>query len=177
MRATPCPESVGEAQEIHLVDGVEYLDDGPLENLVLQRGDAERPLPPVRLRDIRPARWLSPVAPAVQSRVQVPEVGLQLLPVGLPGHPVHPRRRRRTNRPVGGPQPVEIDMVQQRGEPCLLVLSCYLAHTSQRTGRALPGSVSGTRFAGRVPLGHAPFLPHLRSQSVVRRVRRYYGHV
>jgi len=65
MRATPWPESVGEAQEVHLVDGVEYLDDGPLNDLVLQRGDAERPRPPVRLRDVRPARWLSLVAPAV----------------------------------------------------------------------------------------------------------------
>jgi len=65
MRAASRPETVGKAQEVHLVDGVEHLDDGPLENLVLQRGDAERPLPPVRLRDVRPARWLSLVAPAV----------------------------------------------------------------------------------------------------------------
>ena len=44
-------------------------------------------------------------------------------------------------------------MVQQRREPCVLVLSCYLTHTVQLTWRALPGSESGTRFAGRVPLG------------------------
>ena len=55
MRIAPRPKPVGEAQKVHLVDGVEHLDDGPLDNLVLQRGDAERPLPPVRLRDVRPA--------------------------------------------------------------------------------------------------------------------------
>jgi len=54
MRAAPRPETVGEAQEVHLVDGVEHLDDGALEDLVLQRGNAKRPLPPVRLRDVRP---------------------------------------------------------------------------------------------------------------------------
>ena len=63
MRAAPRPEPVGEAQEVRLVDGVEHLDDRPLDDLVLQRGDAERPLPPVRLRDVRPPRRPRPVAP------------------------------------------------------------------------------------------------------------------
>jgi hypothetical protein len=46
MRAALGPEPIGEAEEVLLVDGVEHLDDCPLEDLVLQRGDAERPLPP-----------------------------------------------------------------------------------------------------------------------------------
>jgi len=54
MRAAPRPEPVRESQEVRLVDGVEHPGDGPLENLVLQRRDAERPQPPVRLRDVRP---------------------------------------------------------------------------------------------------------------------------
>ena len=45
MRAAPRPEPVGEAQEVRLVDGVEHLDDGPLDDLVLQRGDGEFILP------------------------------------------------------------------------------------------------------------------------------------
>jgi hypothetical protein len=53
--AAPWPEAVGETAKVHLVDGVEHLDDGPLDDLVLQRCDAERPLPPVRLRDVHPA--------------------------------------------------------------------------------------------------------------------------
>jgi hypothetical protein len=36
--------------------------------------------------------------------------------------------------------------VQERGEPCVLVLLCDSAHAIQRTWRALPGSVSETRF-------------------------------
>jgi hypothetical protein len=68
-------------------------------------------------------------------------------------------------------------MVQQRGEPRILVPSCYLTHTAQRTGRIGSGTVSGMRFAVRVPLGSPPFLPHLRDRfhGLVRRVRRYYG--
>src|SRR6266704_609555 len=66
MRVAPRPEPVGEAPELRLIHGVEHLDDGPLDNLVLQRGDAERPQPPVRLRDVCPSRRPSPVAPCVQ---------------------------------------------------------------------------------------------------------------
>jgi len=39
---TPRPEPVRKAPEVRLIDGVKHLDDGPLKNLVLQRGDAER---------------------------------------------------------------------------------------------------------------------------------------
>jgi hypothetical protein len=41
--AAPRPKPVGETQEVHLVDGVQNLDDGALDDLVLQRGDTERP--------------------------------------------------------------------------------------------------------------------------------------
>ena len=50
MWTTSRPKPVGEAPEVHLVDSAQHLDDGPLNDLVLQRGNAERPRPPVRLR-------------------------------------------------------------------------------------------------------------------------------
>ena len=50
-------------------------------------------------------------------------------------------------------------MVQQRRELCFLVLSCYFAHTVQRTWHALPGSVSGTCFAGPCSPWPGPFPP------------------
>ena len=82
-----------------------------------------------------------------------------------PRHRVHPRRGVRVDRPIRVPEPVNVHMVQQRGEPCLLVSYCHLPHTVQRTGRVLPGPVSGTRFAGRVPLGRSPFLHCHRSRN------------
>ena len=131
MRSAPRSEPVGEAQEVLLVDGVEHLDHRPLEDLVLQGGDAKRPQPPVGLRDIRPASRSRPVAPAVDPLVQIPEVGLQVLPVGAPRLPIHPGGRPRVERPVGDPEPGNVDVMQQRREPCCLVLSCYFAHTVQ----------------------------------------------
>ena len=43
MLGAPRSEPVGEADEVRLVDAVEHLNDGALEDLVLQRGDTERP--------------------------------------------------------------------------------------------------------------------------------------
>jgi hypothetical protein len=179
VRAAPRSKPVGEADEVRLVDAVEHLDDGPLEDLVLQRGDTERPQPPIPLRDIRPSGRPRPIAPAMDPRVQIVEVCLQIPPVVLPRHAVHPRRGLRTQRPIGRPQAIDIDMVQKRGEPCFLILQRDSAHAVQRTWRASPGSESGARVAGRVPLGHLPFLHNLRRRrtGIVRLLRRYYGGV
>src|SRR5664280_1915470 len=135
VRAAPGPETIREAEEVHLVDGVQHLDDGPLEDLVLQAGDAERPKPPVRLRYVHPSRWSRPVGAAVDPTVQILEVGLQVLPVGTPRHAVCARSGPWVQRPIGCPQTIQRDVVQQRCEPRFPVLLCNSAHTSQRTGR------------------------------------------
>jgi hypothetical protein len=43
VRTAPRPKPVGETPEVGLIDRVQHLDDGTLNDLVLQRGDAERP--------------------------------------------------------------------------------------------------------------------------------------
>ncbi len=53
--AAPRPEPIREPEEVCLVDRVQHLDNGPLDNLVLQRRDAERPHPPVRLGYVVPS--------------------------------------------------------------------------------------------------------------------------
>ncbi len=138
---------------------VQHLDHRPLEDLVLQRGDPERSLPPVRLRDVHPPRRPRPVAPAMNPSMQIPKVLLEIQPVVLPRHAVHPRRGLRLKRPVRRPQAIDIDVVQERGEPRFLVRCCHSAHTIQPTERAVPGTGSGARFAGRVPLGRSAFPP------------------
>src|SRR5216683_2133199 len=179
MRAAPWPEPIGEAQEVRLIDGIQHLDDGTLDDLVFQRGDAERPQPPVRLRDVRPPGRPCPVTACMQPPVQVLKVAIQVLAVGCPRHPVHARRGLGTDRPVGPPQPAQADVVQQRGEPRFLIPSCHLTHTVQPAWRTLPGTASGMRCAGRVLLGRSPFLHRLRNRSrgLVQRLRRYYGTV
>jgi hypothetical protein len=68
------------------------------------RGDAERPLPPVRLRDVRPPTRARPVAPLLPPLVQVPEVSNQVLPVGPPRSP-RPRPARPSGSSPGRPSP------------------------------------------------------------------------
>src|SRR5262245_13873252 len=40
MWSAPWPKPVGEAEEVHLVDAVQHLDEGALDDLVLQARDA-----------------------------------------------------------------------------------------------------------------------------------------
>src|ERR1035437_6537435 len=69
VRAAPWPEPVGETPEVLLIDGIQHIHHGPLDDLVLQRGDAERPQPPVRLGDVRPACSATPGSvPAAPAR-------------------------------------------------------------------------------------------------------------
>ena len=48
----PRSEAIRETEKIHFVDRVEHLDDCSLDHLVLQRGDPQRPLSTVGLRDV-----------------------------------------------------------------------------------------------------------------------------
>ncbi|CAA9891054.1 hypothetical protein METHB2_330007 [Candidatus Methylobacter favarea] len=52
MLASPWPESIREPQEISLIYGIQHFHHAALDDLVFQRGDAERPLAAVRLGDV-----------------------------------------------------------------------------------------------------------------------------
>jgi hypothetical protein len=132
------------------------------------------PQPPVLLRDVRPPRRPRLVAPAVNPVMQVPEAARQVLPVVLPRHPVHPRRGLRAQVPVGHHQPFQADVVQQRGEPRVLIPSCHFTHAVQAAWHAWPRPVSGACRPVHVPLGQSSFL-RSRTSDLVRRHRRYYG--
>lgn len=49
MGLTSRPEAVREAEEVHLVDGVEHFGNGPLDDLVFQSRYTQRPLSAVTL--------------------------------------------------------------------------------------------------------------------------------
>ncbi len=113
--------------------GVQHLDHGALDDLVLQRGDPERPQPPIGLGDVHPARRLGPVGTPLNPGMQIPEVPLQILPVGLPRLTVDPGGRLRAQRPVRAQETIDIDVMRKRGEPRVPVLRGNLPHTLQRT--------------------------------------------
>ena len=106
--------------------------------------------------------------------MEIPKVDLEILPVFRPRDPVRPRRSLGLKRPIGRPQAIDIHVMQERGEPRFLVRCCHSAHTTKLAWRALPGTESGARFTGRVPLGWSPSLRRLRRPAlgVVRRLHR-----
>src|SRR6266853_5204054 len=71
MRAATRPEPIRKSLEVHLVNLVENGHRGLLNKLVLQRRDAQRTLPPVRLRNIDSPRGLCPIRSTVHPAVQI----------------------------------------------------------------------------------------------------------
>ena len=61
------PKPVREPEKVRVVDRVQDRDDGALDDFVFQRGNAERPRPPVRLRDVRSPHRLRSVRSSLQS--------------------------------------------------------------------------------------------------------------
>ncbi len=88
------------------------------------------------------ARRLRPVGPSVDSGVQIRRANLEVMAVILPPHAIDARSRLALEREVGFPELIAIDVVQERGEPFLLLQPCGLPYASQAVGRAF-GSVSG----------------------------------
>ena len=180
VRLAPRPEPVREAQEVSLPDRVHHVRRRALDELVFQRGDAQRPLPPVGLRDVRPLDRLRPIRPALQPSGQVREVRLEGLPVVPPRLSVNPGGSVPLQRVVRRFQVIDVvHVVQERREPHRLVPLSDFTYPLQRTARAVPVLRPGRVLLARVPFGQAPSLHPLRPRlpGFVRRLRRYYGPV
>src|SRR5437588_10727541 len=180
MLASLRSEPVRKAEKIRLVDGVQHLDRGTLDDLVFQRRYSERSLPPVGLRYIHPTHRLGSVRPAFQPFGEILEVLLQFLAVVPPRLPVHARCGFLLQTEVGHTKRFQVvDVVQKRREPQLLILLCCLTYPLQRTGRVFPARCPGRVLLWRVPFGQPPSLHPLRRRwsGVVRGLLRYYGAV
>src|SRR5208337_3729558 len=136
---------------------VQHLDQRALDNLVFQRGDAERALPPVGPRDEPTPRRLRPIGSSVDSAVQIHEANLEVMAVILPRHAIDARSRLALERQVGFPELIAIDVVQERGEPFLLLQPCALPYAFQAVGRAVPARCPGRA----VPVARSPWPPPL----------------
>src|SRR5437867_964698 len=180
MRTAPRPEPVREPEEVDLIDRVQDRDDRALDQLVLQRGNAERPQPPVGLRDERSPDRLRPVRPSLEPSREILEIRFQALAVVPPRLAVDARCRVSLQRVVRGAQPLDVvHVVQERREPLLPVPLGCLTHPLERARRAYPARCPERVTLGRVPLGPLPSLRRLRGRllGLVRRLPRYYGAV
>src|SRR5216684_608592 len=151
-----------------------------LDDLVFQRRDSERSLPPVGLRDKHPSHRLRSIRSSLQPFGKVLEIPLQLLAIVPPRFTVHTRSGFLLQSEVGHAQRFQVvDVVQERREPQLLILSCCLTYPLQRTRRVVPARCPGRVLLGQVPFGQTSSLHPLRHRlpGVVRRLLRYYRSV
>src|SRR5580700_2764373 len=108
---------------------------------------------------------------------------LQLLIQGrfvlVPRHTIDSGRRISLQGAVAVPQQIDSNVVEQRGEPRPLVLTCCLTHTKQVAQLADPALSPGRGRLSDVLLGRLPSLHALRWRlpAVVRTLRRYYATV
>ena len=86
------PEPVTEPQEFRLVDRRQDRRHRRLDNLVLQRGNAQRSTPPIRLRKIPSTGGQRSIPSPMHTCVKALEVCLQALLVLCPRQPIDPRR-------------------------------------------------------------------------------------
>jgi hypothetical protein len=77
MRTASRAKPIRKAPKVHLVYLVEDGDHRLLDNLVLQRRDAQRPLPAVSLRYVHSSRGLCPICSTVNSVMEFGEPILQ----------------------------------------------------------------------------------------------------
>src|SRR5258707_7722956 len=176
MLAAPWPEPVRKPEKVCFVDSVQHLDRRALDDFVFQRRDSERSLPPVGLRDKHPTHRLRSIRSSLQPFGKILEIHLQLLAVVPPRLPVHTGSGFLLQSEVGHSQCFQVvDVVQERREPQLLILSCCLLYPLQRTGRVGPTRCPGRVLLWQVPFGQTLSLRPLRRRlsGIVRRLPRY----
>jgi hypothetical protein len=108
-----------------------------LDDLVLQRGDAERPLSAMRLGYVLPARRQR-LRSYVNPTMEVCEVCLQVLRVLGPRHVVHARRGGLLQTQEGRPQGLNADVMKERRQ---LVLSFLVKASHMRACACGPAFV------------------------------------
>src|SRR5207253_4754843 len=157
--ASPRSEPIREAEKIRFVDRVQHRYRRALDDFVFQRPDSERSLPPVGLRDIHPTHRLRSVRSSLQPFGKILEIFLQLLPVVPPCLPVHAWRGFFLQAEVSHAQRFQVvDVVQERCEPQLLILSCCLTYPLQRTRRVKQQDRKSTRLnSSHVAISYAVF--------------------
>lgn len=112
VRTASRPEPVGEPPKVFLINLVEDRHHELLDNLVLQRRDAQGTLPPIGLRNVDSPCGLRPIGPAVDSAMQVCKPVVQAGLILLPGHAIHPGSRMPLQRIEAAPEQVDREMVE-----------------------------------------------------------------
>src|SRR5713101_2395802 len=177
MLAAPWSEPVRKIEKVSFVDGIQHLDRRALDDFVFQRRDPERSLPPVGLGDVHSTHRLRSVRSSLQPFGKILEIPLQFLAVVPPRLPIHAWRGFLLQSEVGHAQCFRVvDVVQERREPQLLILSCCLTYPLQRTRRVVPARCPGRVLLWQVSFGQTASLRPFRNRlpGFVQGLLRFY---
>jgi hypothetical protein len=177
--AAPRSKPIAEAQELRLVDRRQNHDHRRLDNFVLDRGDAERPLPAIRLRNLGPTRRQRSIRSGVDTPMEIGKIRFPIFFVHVPRHRIDARRRPPFQGEERGSKRVNGDMVQERRQLLLPVPGDRFPYTGLRLCHGCPALRPDRALQLRIPHGPAPSLHRLRrgSPRFVRRLHWYYGRV
>ncbi len=133
VRALARAKAVGEALEVGFVYRAQHCRRRALDDLVLQRGDADGTPLAAGLGDVDPFDRRGVVTSLGQTIREVLEITLQLLPVIAPRLTVDAGRGLLRQLEVSLTQAVDgVDVVEEVGEPQLLILESCLSYPIQR---------------------------------------------
>src|SRR5271167_3996669 len=174
MRRTSRPETVRAVKKVLLVYRLQGHDDRTLEDFVLQGRYPQRTSFIARpFGNSHPTHWWCPIGArlgALQKRLQVP---FQVPQVVFSGLAIDTHGTVQTRPPDGFAQPIEVEMVVERGEPHRRRLLCQLRYSLLFRAHGIQfrctGHVSLQRFHNPAP----PSLHRLHAGRV-RRLRGYY---
>ncbi len=93
VRTAPWPKPVRKASQVHLVHRIEDRHHCLLNDFVLQRGDAQRTLPPIGFRYIYSSRRLGPIRSPVHPALEILKPIFQTVLLLPPFHAVYSRGR------------------------------------------------------------------------------------
>jgi hypothetical protein len=177
--AAPLPESVREPEKVFFIDRTQYRSHGLLHDLILNRGNTQRSLPPIGFGNVYPSRWPRPISSGVNLPVQVREPIPENFLVFFPRHSVHASRSLPLESIEALHQHFRRDVMQQRREPQPPFPAGCFAYTFKARRRTTgPALRPGCGVLVGVPFGYAPSLRHLRRfNPFVRWLQRYYGRI
>jgi hypothetical protein len=113
------PEAMRTVQKVLFINGSQHLPHRVLDQFVLERGNANRPSLTLALGDVDASDGLMAVLLALQPRVQILEVRLQVLPVLRLCDPIHAHRRRTALAMVGPFQGRHVNQMRKGVKPSL----------------------------------------------------------
>jgi hypothetical protein len=124
-------EAITETEKVLLVNALEDPQHRLLDDLVFQRRNPQRALPPIGLGDPASTRRLGSVGSPVNTIMEVRDVDLQVLLIFLPGYSIDADGRRLLQVEERFGQAVFVHVVQQGGESEPTVLAGSFTHAVQ----------------------------------------------